>query len=103
MNKDNFEGGVRTAVGQGERFVGSATDDKASEVKGAYDEVAGSAQSAWGSAKDAAKEMADSGSIPDMSRLREDIAKLTNGLRARPKTSRLFPGPSGRRRRCCRR
>ena len=57
MNKDNFEGGVRTAVGQGERFVGSATDDKASEIKGAYNEVAGSAQSAWGSAKDAAKEI----------------------------------------------
>src|SRR6202789_3615063 len=59
------------------RFVGAATDDKTSEVKGAYDEVAGSAQSAWGSAKDAAKEMSDSGSIPDMSRLREEIAKLT--------------------------
>jgi hypothetical protein len=27
MNKDNFEGGVRSAVGQGERFVGAATDD----------------------------------------------------------------------------
>jgi ElaB/YqjD/DUF883 family membrane-anchored ribosome-binding protein len=77
MNKDNFEGGVRSAVSQGERFVGSATDDKASEVRGAYNEVAGSAQSAWGSAKEAAKDMADSGSIPDMSRLREDIAKLT--------------------------
>ena len=48
MNKDNFEGGVRSAVGQGERFVGSAIDDKASEVRGAYNEVAGSAQSAWG-------------------------------------------------------
>jgi uncharacterized protein YjbJ (UPF0337 family) len=45
MNKDNFEGGVRSAVGPGERFVGSATDDKASEVRGAYNEVAGSAQS----------------------------------------------------------
>jgi ElaB/YqjD/DUF883 family membrane-anchored ribosome-binding protein len=77
MNKDNFEGGVRSAVGQGERFVGAATGDKASEVKGAYNDVAGSAQSAWGSAKDAAKEMADSGAIPDLSRLREDIAKLT--------------------------
>ena len=57
MNKDNFEGGVRSAVGQGERFVGAATDDKASEVKGAYNEVAGSVQSAWGSAKEAAKGM----------------------------------------------
>src|ERR1700733_1569128 len=26
MNKDNFEGGVRSAVGQGERLVGAATD-----------------------------------------------------------------------------
>jgi ElaB/YqjD/DUF883 family membrane-anchored ribosome-binding protein len=77
MNKDNLEGGVRSAVGQGERLVGAATDSKASEVKGAYDQVAGSAQSAWGSAKDAAKEMADSGSIPDLSRLRDDVAKLT--------------------------
>lgn len=77
MNKDSFAGDVRSAVGQGERFVGSATGDKASEVKGAYDDAAGSAQSAWGSAKDAVKEMADSGSIPDLSRLREDIARLT--------------------------
>ena len=77
MNKDNFEGGVRSAGGKVERSIGAATDDKASEVQGAYNEVAGSAQSAWGSAKDAAKEMADSGSMPDLSRLREDIAKLT--------------------------
>jgi ElaB/YqjD/DUF883 family membrane-anchored ribosome-binding protein len=77
MNNDKFEGGVRSAVGQGERSVGAATDDKASEVKGAYDQVAGSAQTAWGSAKDAAKEMADSGSIPDLSGLRDDIARLT--------------------------
>jgi uncharacterized protein YjbJ (UPF0337 family) len=77
MNKDKFEGGVRSAVGQGESFVGASTDDKASEVKGAYNKVAGSAQTAWGSAKEAAKETADSGSIPDLSRLRDDIAKLT--------------------------
>ena len=44
MNKDNFEGGVRSGVGQGERFVGAATGDKTSKVKGAYNEVAGSAR-----------------------------------------------------------
>src|SRR6476469_1877103 len=77
MNKDNFEGGVRSTIGQGEKRVGTATGDKASEVKGSHNDVAGSAQSAWGSAKDAAKEMADSGSMPDFSRLRDDIAKLT--------------------------
>jgi ElaB/YqjD/DUF883 family membrane-anchored ribosome-binding protein len=76
VNKDNFEGGLRSAVGQGEKYLGAAADDKA-EVKGAYNEVAGSAQSAWGSAKDAAKEMTDSGSLPDLSRLRDDIATLT--------------------------
>jgi ElaB/YqjD/DUF883 family membrane-anchored ribosome-binding protein len=74
MSKDNLEGGVRSAVGQGES---SGIGDKPSEVKDAYNEVAGTAQSAWGSAKDAAKEMADSGSLPDLSRLRDDIAKLT--------------------------
>ena len=77
MNKDNFEGGVRSAVGQGESFVGASTDDKASEARGAYNQVAGCAHSAWGSAKDAAKDTVDSGSIPDLSRLRDDIARLT--------------------------
>jgi hypothetical protein len=33
MNKDNVERGGRRAVGQGERFVGAATDNEASEVK----------------------------------------------------------------------
>ena len=80
MNKDKFEGGDRSAIGQGERSVGAATDDKASEVKGAYDQVAGSAQTAWGSAQDAAKEMANSRSIPDLSQLRDDIARLTQTI-----------------------
>ncbi len=80
MNKDKFEGGDRSAIGQGERSVGAATDDKASEVKGAYDQVAGSAPTAWGSAQDAAKEMADSRSIPDLSQLRDDIARLTQTI-----------------------
>ena len=51
MNKDKFEGGVRSTVGQGEKFVGTATGDKASEVKGAHNDVTGSAQSAWGERK----------------------------------------------------
>jgi ElaB/YqjD/DUF883 family membrane-anchored ribosome-binding protein len=77
MNKDNFVGGVRSTAGQGEGSVGAATDDKALEARGVYNEVAGSAQSAWGSAKDAAKEIPDSGSIPDLSQLRDDITRLT--------------------------
>jgi ElaB/YqjD/DUF883 family membrane-anchored ribosome-binding protein len=77
MNKDNLEGDVRSAIGQGEKFIGSATNDKARMAQGSYDDVAGSAKSALGSAKDAAKEMVESGSLPDLSRLREDIARLT--------------------------
>jgi ElaB/YqjD/DUF883 family membrane-anchored ribosome-binding protein len=77
MNQDNLKGDVRSAVGQGEKFIGAAANDKAAAAQGAYDDMAGSAQSAWGSAKDAAREMADSGSIPDLSRLRDDIARLT--------------------------
>ena len=55
MNKNKFEGGVRSAAGAAERSVSAAADDKASDVRGAYDQVAGSAQSAWSSAKEAAK------------------------------------------------
>ena len=73
MNKDKFEGGFRSAAGEAERSVGAT----ASEVKGAYDQAAGSAQSAWGTAKEAAKQMADSGSTPDLYQLRDDIARLT--------------------------
>jgi ElaB/YqjD/DUF883 family membrane-anchored ribosome-binding protein len=69
MSKDKFEDGVRSSVGPGARSSG-ATDHKASEVKRAYGEVADSA-------KDAAKEITESGSIPDLSQLRDDIAKLT--------------------------
>ena len=34
MNKGNVERGGRRSVGQGERFVGAATDNEASEVEG---------------------------------------------------------------------
>ena len=92
MNKDNFEGGVRSAVGQGEKFVGAATDDKASEARGAYNEVAGKAQSAWGSAKDAAKEMADSAFDPrPLPSARGHSQSDPDGFRSRSETGRLLP------------
>ena len=75
MNKDKFEGGVRFAVGQGESFVGASTADKPSEVRGAYNEVAGSAQTAWGSAKEAAKEMASLAQI-ELSLVRAELREV---------------------------
>ncbi len=96
MNKDNFEGAVRSAVGHGEKFVGAATDDKATEARGAYNDVAGKAQSAWGSAKDAAKEMADSGSMPDLLPSARGHRKSDpNGFRSRSETGRRFPRAGG--------
>ena len=64
-------------MGQGETFVGASTGDKASEVRGADDQVAGSAKEAWGRAKEAVEETADLGSTPDLSQLRDDITRLT--------------------------
>ena len=69
MSKDNFEGGARSAVGQGESFIGAATEDKASEVRGQHGEAAGRARSQRGRVQYVAEEMAHSGSISDLSRL----------------------------------
>lgn len=77
MNENDVKDGVSQVAGQAGRSAGAAPNDKASEVSGAYNEVAGSAQSARASAKEAAKELADSGSVPDLYRLRDDVAKLT--------------------------
>ena len=37
MNKDNFEGGVRSTLGQAEQVVGEASQDKATVSQGRYD------------------------------------------------------------------
>jgi uncharacterized protein YjbJ (UPF0337 family) len=77
MNKDYVEGSVRSAMGQGEKFVGQATDDPGTTARGVSDDVAGKAQSAFGSAKDAVNRGADAVAAVDFSTLRDEVAKLT--------------------------
>jgi ElaB/YqjD/DUF883 family membrane-anchored ribosome-binding protein len=77
MNRDNLEGGVRSAVGQGEKLVGEVMNDKATIAQGYYDDAAGKARSALGSAKDAVNQGLDAASTVDFSVLRDQIAKLT--------------------------
>src|ERR1700727_2255741 len=77
MNKDNFEGTVRSAVGQGEKIVGQATGDRGTTSQGYYDDAAGKARSAVGSAKDAVSGGVDAISSLDFSGLRDEISKLT--------------------------
>ncbi len=77
MNKDSFEGGIRSTIGQGEKMFGQATGDKGSHAQGAFDDMKGTAQSALGSAKDAVSQGVDAVSALDYSGLRNEIAKLT--------------------------
>ena len=77
MNRDNLEGGFRSAVGQGEKIVGQAMGDKAIAAQGSYDDAAGKARSAVGNAKDAISEGIDAVSALDFSSLRDEITKLT--------------------------
>jgi ElaB/YqjD/DUF883 family membrane-anchored ribosome-binding protein len=77
MNKDNFEGTVRSVVGQGEKLVGQVSNDRSTTAQGYYDDVAGKAQSAVGSAKDAVSGGVDAISSLDFSGLRDQIGKLT--------------------------
>ena len=71
MNKDNFEGTVRSAVGQGEKILGQATNDRSTTAQGYYDDAAGKARSAVGSAKDAVSGGVDAISSLDFSGLRD--------------------------------
>ena len=77
MNKDNFEGTIRSAVGQGEKILGQATNDRSTTAQGYYDDAAGKARSAVGSAKDAVNGGVDAISALDFSGLRDEISKLT--------------------------
>jgi ElaB/YqjD/DUF883 family membrane-anchored ribosome-binding protein/uncharacterized protein YjbJ (UPF0337 family) len=77
MNKDNLEGAVRSAVGQGEKIFGQATNDRATTAQGSYDDAAGKARSALGSAKEAVSGSIDAVSPIDFSGLRDEISKLT--------------------------
>jgi uncharacterized protein YjbJ (UPF0337 family) len=70
MNKDNFEGTVRSAVGQGEKILGQATNDKSTTAQGYYDDAAGKARSAIGSAKDAVGGSVDAISSLDFSAMK---------------------------------
>jgi ElaB/YqjD/DUF883 family membrane-anchored ribosome-binding protein len=77
MNKDYVEGSLRSAIGQGEKFVGQATNDPGTTARGVSDDAAGKAQSALGSAKDAVNRGADAVAAVDFSALRDEVAKLT--------------------------
>src|ERR1700721_4663251 len=77
MKKDNFEGTVLSAVGQGEKILGQATGDRGTTAQGYYDDAAGKARSAVGSAKDAVSGGVDAISSLDFSGLRDEISKLT--------------------------
>ena len=77
MNKDTLEGTVRSAVGQGEKILGQAMNDRSTTAQGQFDDALGKARSAVGSAKDAVSGGVDAVSALDFSGLRDEISKLT--------------------------
>jgi uncharacterized protein YjbJ (UPF0337 family) len=80
MNRDNVEGTFRSAVGQGEKAFGHATNDKATIAQGSYDDAMGKARSALGSAKDAVSDGVDAVSALDFSGLKNEVAKLAQQI-----------------------
>jgi ElaB/YqjD/DUF883 family membrane-anchored ribosome-binding protein len=80
MNKDNVEGSVRSAVGQGEKAFGQVMNDPKATAQGIHDDVAGKAQSALGSAKDAVNRSVEAVSALDFSALRDEVSKLTQSV-----------------------
>ena len=83
MNKDNIEGGVRSAAGEFKEFAGRATGDTATTASGMADKAIGGAQSAFGNAKSAVGSAAESAAQltnVDIRGLRESIANLTETI-----------------------
>jgi uncharacterized protein YjbJ (UPF0337 family) len=72
---------IRSAVGQGEKILGQATNDRSTTAQGYYDDAAGKARSAVGSAKDAVSGGVDAISASDFSGLRDEISKLTHSTK----------------------
>jgi ElaB/YqjD/DUF883 family membrane-anchored ribosome-binding protein len=77
MNQDHVQGSLRSAMGQGEKFVGQAMNDPGTTSQGISNDAAGKARSALGSAEDAVSRNADAVSALDFSALREEVSKLT--------------------------
>jgi uncharacterized protein YjbJ (UPF0337 family) len=76
MNRDTLEGAARSAIGQGEKVVGRALDDRSSTAQGSYDDAMGKARSALGSAKDAVNSGVEAVSALDFSALRDQVGQL---------------------------
>jgi len=76
MNKEHVEGSFRSAMGQGEKVMGQATNDPKTSAQGVYDDVAGKAREAVGSANDAISKGADAISAIDFSALRDEVGRL---------------------------
>lgn len=76
MTRESLEGKVRSGIGQAEKIVDQAIGDKATAAQGAYDDAAGKAQAALGSAKDAVNESVNAVSALDLSALRNEVTKL---------------------------
>jgi uncharacterized protein YjbJ (UPF0337 family) len=75
MNKDNVEGGIRSAVGQGEKIVGRAMSDTGTTAQGYLDDATGRVQSAIGSAKDAL-----SGGVDAAAGMRDQAGKMAQSV-----------------------
>lgn len=89
MNRDHFEGGVRNLQGRGKSAIGAVTGRARQQVEGAYDQVAGAAQYAYGEARDGAATLRrDGGHLVDEARervgeARERVHDLADEARAR--------------------
>jgi uncharacterized protein YjbJ (UPF0337 family)/ElaB/YqjD/DUF883 family membrane-anchored ribosome-binding protein len=88
MNKESIEGGLRKTAGRMEEFAGRSTKNKQMAGEGLYDQAAGSAQSAYGHAKDAmaagvsaaaegARDAMDGIGKTDFDALQTEVTKLT--------------------------
>lgn len=61
MNRDQIEGGVRNLRGRGRSALGAVTGRARPQLEGAYEQIAGVAQSAYGRAQERADRLSRDG------------------------------------------
>ncbi|BAU90848.1 hypothetical protein MPPM_2243 [Methylorubrum populi] len=61
MNRDQIEGGLRNLKGRGRTAIGAVAGRARPQVEGAYEQVAGVAQSAYGRTRERAEDLYEDG------------------------------------------
>jgi uncharacterized protein YjbJ (UPF0337 family) len=86
MNKDQVKGAIDEVVGSAKRKAGELTGDTELQVKGMVQQVKGKVENAWGKAKEVVQEANEEAAVQDEMRMKVELqCSATNTKRNKSK------------------